>query len=590
MHLFRLIVFCLAVHSAIAQGEYITLDDEAKLYVVEDGQGQAIVFIPGWTMTYRFFENQQSYFSENYRTVVFDPRGQGRSDKTQYKNNYAEHAKDLRQLILQKGLGDIVLVGWSSGCLAMYEYLRQFGKENLQKLVFIDEPPKWIGDSDSEWVYGTFDGYRSSLKGMIAGPSDPNGIIDWMLIDQVDSSTRLWMNAEMNLTSPEVALSLYVDGLASDYNAELALLNDIPTLFMVRDSWYNEVTQWISGKVPTAEVVSIPSHAAFWERPVSFNAKLERFIDGEQSSVNSSELISSLIRKGDMLLPRYGPTAVTDGEWIYVYGGAPSGGRNGDDFMHAGLHSSIERINPKTLKPEYYSSGLHRRANHASVLVDHRLVSCGGRSQIGLERPKMNSCEYLDFSTGVFRELPPLPEAVRTLGLVEVDSDIYAIGGVVQRPQYSASTFKLASGGENWERLVDAPEGFSGNALVVGDKIYVLGGYNEEAMKTVMTFDTKTQQWEKKEDLPYPLSAYSSVTDGRFIYIFGDYVKMDAIHLYDPETGELRLVDQKMAPRRHTAAVLIGDEAFVIGGNQTSAGKALTTIEVFSLSALREKS
>ncbi len=291
--------------------------------------------------------------------------------------------------------------------------------------------------------------------------------------------------------------------------------------------------------------------------------------------------------EGELLVPRYGPSAATDGKWIYVYGGSPHGGRNGNDFMHQGLHASIERIDPVTLKSEYFSSGLHRRANHASVLVENKLITCGGRSQVGLSRPKLQSCEYLDLSTGIFRELPPLPETVRTLGLVEIEGDLYAIAGVIQRPLYSASTYRLTKNGTKWKRLADAPQGFSGQAIAVNDKIYILGGYNDKAMRSVMVFDTKTSQWQKMKDLPYPLSAYSAVTDDRFVYLFGDYVRMDAIHRYDPKTGDLYLLDQKMTPRRHTASVVVNGKAIVIGGNQTSSGKALTTIEAFELASLQ---
>ncbi len=289
---------------------------------------------------------------------------------------------------------------------------------------------------------------------------------------------------------------------------------------------------------------------------------------------------------GELLIPRYGLTAVSDGKWIYVYGGAPHGGRNGKDFMYQGLHASIERINPISLKSEYFSSGLHRRANHASVLSDNKLITCGGRTQFGLERPKMKSCEFLDFSTGIFRELAPIPEAVRTLGMVDVANVLYVIGGVKDGPGYSKNTYRLQENSRKWERLSDAPFEVSGQAVAFKNKIYILGGYNGKAMKSVMVFDTKTMQWERLKDLPYPLSAYSAVSDGKSIFLFGDYNKMDTIHRYDPKTQELFLLDEKITPRRHTAAVIVNKSVYVIGGNQSSSGMALKLIEKFALSKL----
>lgn len=280
MKVFSLLILLCFTHPALGQGNYFGLKDGTNLYVEETGKGETLLFIPGWTMTHRFFEKQKEHFSERYHVVLYDPRGQGRSDKTTYKNTYAHHAMDLRELILQKDLNEIVLIGWSSGCLTLYEYLRTFGVDRVRKMVFIDEPPKWIGNSEKEWVYGTFDDYRSSLKGMISGPSEPNDIIDWMLNDSIDDPTRNWMRKEIRMTPPHIALSLYIDGLVSDYTKEVDQL-EIPSVFMVRDSWYDQASTWLKIHVPEAKIKAITSHAMFWERAEEFNTLLEDFIDSK---------------------------------------------------------------------------------------------------------------------------------------------------------------------------------------------------------------------------------------------------------------------------------------------------------------------
>lgn len=277
MKLFNLLLLFFCAFPLVGQGSYLTLEDGAKLYVEALGEGQTLLFIPGWTMTHRFFEKQKQFFSKNHHVVTYDPRGQGRADKTTYKNTYAHHATDLRELILKKELDEIVLVGWSSGCLTMYEYLRAYGTDRIAKLVFIDEPPKWIGDVEQEWVYGTFDDYRSSLKVMISKPSDPNSIIDWMLKDSIDAATRTWMREEILMTPPHVALSLYIDGLACDYNEEVRKLM-VPVLFLIRESWYDHARDWLKTNAPQAKVRAISSHAMFWERPAAFNEMLSSFL------------------------------------------------------------------------------------------------------------------------------------------------------------------------------------------------------------------------------------------------------------------------------------------------------------------------
>ncbi len=277
MRLFEILLLSCLVLPVLGQGGFFTLEDGTKLYVEEKGEGQTLLFIPGWTMTHRFFEKQKDHFSKSYHVIAYDPRGQGRSDKTTYNNTYAHHAADLREIMLKKDWKEIVLIGWSSGCLTIYEYLRAYGSARINKLVFIDEPPKWIGDDSKEWVYGSFDDYRSSLKGMISKPSDPNEIIDWMLKEPIDNPTRTWMREEILMTPPHVALSLYIDGVACDYNKEVKEL-EIPSLFMVRASWYDQAKNWLIQNVPEAQVKKISSHAMFWEKPKEFNGLLRDFL------------------------------------------------------------------------------------------------------------------------------------------------------------------------------------------------------------------------------------------------------------------------------------------------------------------------
>jgi pimeloyl-ACP methyl ester carboxylesterase len=267
--------------SVNAQHEkYVKLPNQnITLYYEDVGSGNPIIFIPGWTMTSKFFKNQQSYFKDNYRVIAYDPRGQGKSSKTSNGNTYATHADDLDEMIKTMGLKDVVLVGWSSGCATIYEYVNRYGTENLSHLVFIDEPPKWIGNVQEEWVYGTFEDYRGSLKSLIGGyDAYLDGIVDWMLVKDFENDEKEWMLNEMRMTPKDVAISLYIDGLTSDYNDVFNKLNEVPMLFMVREAWYPQVQEWLKINAAGAKIKAIQSHAAFWEYSDSFNAMLESFV------------------------------------------------------------------------------------------------------------------------------------------------------------------------------------------------------------------------------------------------------------------------------------------------------------------------
>ena len=99
-------------------------NDSVSIFLEEDGKGNPVIFIPGWTMTTKFFKNQRNFFKEKFRYISYDPRGQGKSEKTKRGNTYATHADDLHGIIKTMGLKNVVLVGWSSGCATIFEYAK----------------------------------------------------------------------------------------------------------------------------------------------------------------------------------------------------------------------------------------------------------------------------------------------------------------------------------------------------------------------------------------------------------------------------------------------------------------------------------
>ncbi len=277
-----IILFSLGSSWLFAQESFIKLPNEdLNLFVEDVGNGQPVIFIPGWTMTTEFFKHQKDHYAKEFRYVSYDPRSQGKSTKTENGNTYEVHAQDLHHLITELKLENAILVGWSSGCATIFEYVQQYGTKSLDQLVFIDEPPKWIGDSETEWVYGTFDGYRGSLKNLL---NDPEGyakaVVDWMLETEISKTVEDWMIAETLQTPKYAALSLYIDGLISDYNEIVKSIDGkIPALYMVRDNWYNDASHWLHTHAPNAKTVPITSHAMFWENPEKFNQLLDGFLN-----------------------------------------------------------------------------------------------------------------------------------------------------------------------------------------------------------------------------------------------------------------------------------------------------------------------
>ena len=252
-----------------------------ELHVEEAGSGSPLVFIPGWTMTTLFFEGQVAAFADRYRVITFDPRSHGRSTKTADGNTYAQHGRDLGALLAHLELDEVVLVGWSSGAHDVLSYVREHGTARLRAVVLVDEPPKAVGNRDEEWVYGSFDGYRSTFESILyRREKSAEGLARWMVSRELDDHEIERIVAESTKTPNEAALALMVDTTLLDYTAEArALDGEVPVLYMVRESWVDQARGWLRENAPSAEIVTLGSHAEHWERPEVFNRKLEAFLD-----------------------------------------------------------------------------------------------------------------------------------------------------------------------------------------------------------------------------------------------------------------------------------------------------------------------
>lgn len=299
-------------------------------------------------------------------------------------------------------------------------------------------------------------------------------------------------------------------------------------------------------------------------------------------------------RAGTLQFPRYALSAVTDGRWVYVFGGSHLAEPQAPDRFPSALTATYERIDPETLEARFYAEGLYRRANHGSLFVDSTIASFGGRFQHGPSIQKARQNEAFHVSSLTSREIAPLPEPLRTVGVASHRDTVYVIGGARDeivggslRQTLSNRVYMLATLDGAWERGPNMIHAREGAVAVVGDRIYAIGGYDGgNALRSVQVYDTNTRSWSLGPQLPYSLSAFSLVVLGPYVIMFGDYERMSAIHRYDTESGELTLLERQLTPRRHSAAVKLDDRVFVIGGNQASPAPGLGVIEVFELGDL----
>src|SRR5512140_558636 len=96
--------------------EFLEIKDNIFLHIRDWGQGNVIVFIPGWPLGHEMFEYQFTQLSHRgYRCVGISMRGFGKSSKPWGEYSYDIFADDLQAVLLALDLTNVTLVGFSMG-------------------------------------------------------------------------------------------------------------------------------------------------------------------------------------------------------------------------------------------------------------------------------------------------------------------------------------------------------------------------------------------------------------------------------------------------------------------------------------------
>ncbi|MCA9957019.1 MAG: alpha/beta fold hydrolase [Anaerolineales bacterium] len=93
---------------------HVTVND-ISLYFEEEGQGEPLLFLHGLGSDGRSWEYQREYFAEEFRVIVVDVRGHGRSAKPSGPYSVPQFARDVFALLDQLHIDQFHLVGLSMG-------------------------------------------------------------------------------------------------------------------------------------------------------------------------------------------------------------------------------------------------------------------------------------------------------------------------------------------------------------------------------------------------------------------------------------------------------------------------------------------
>ncbi|XP_011096065.1 tRNA wybutosine-synthesizing protein 2/3/4 [Sesamum indicum] len=185
----------------------------------------------------------------------------------------------------------------------------------------------------------------------------------------------------------------------------------------------------------------------------------------------------------------------------------------------------------------------------ACTLNQKKIIIFGGFGGIG-RHARRNDLLLLDTESGIMETIAatgaPSPRLGHTSSVI--GDFIYVIGGRADPVNILNEVWVFNNAKKEWKLLRCAgtlfPPRHRHTAAVVGSKIYVFGGIDNDAvLSSLYVFDTDTSEWSEIEirgDQPGPRHSHSMDASGSKLYIFGGYNGEKALgdlHSFDIKTG-----------------------------------------------------
>jgi aminoacrylate hydrolase len=253
---------------------------DAGIYYEESGRGEPLLLVPGLSGRGSFWSNQVADFSRDFRVVVHDHRGTGRSTHSRIRYSVEQMAGDVLHLMDALGIESAHLVGHSTGG-AIGQVMALDHPGRLRSLVL---SATWAGPDPY------FRRLFESRKGVLL----TQGVEAYLQASALFMSPPAWISANDALLSAQQAAALAeaapVEVTASRIDAILrhdrrARLSEIrvPTLVIVAQDdvitprFYSDE---MASRVPGAKllVLDIGGHAAPTTCAAAYNAAVGSFL------------------------------------------------------------------------------------------------------------------------------------------------------------------------------------------------------------------------------------------------------------------------------------------------------------------------
>ncbi len=256
---------------------------DAELYYEDTGQGPPLLLVPGLSGLGSFWTHQVGDFSRDFRVIVHDHRGAGRSTHSRIRYSVEQMAGDVLRLMDALGIAAAHLVGHSTGG-AIGQVIAQDHPERLSSLVL---SATWAGhdaffrrlfESRREVLVNL--GVEAYLRSSVLFLAPP-----WW-VSAHDASIADQHRALAAAAAPIEVMASRIDAIvAFDRRTRLGAIR-VPTLVIVAQDdtvtprFYSDE---LAEKIPGAKLVVLDGGGHFVPQiqPEPYNAAVGAFLRGQ---------------------------------------------------------------------------------------------------------------------------------------------------------------------------------------------------------------------------------------------------------------------------------------------------------------------
>lgn len=195
-------VNAIADDSMMKYGIALSHDGEQIAYGKSGSGDTALIFIHGWSLDSRLWQNQVSEFSKHYQVITMDLAGHGNSSFNREEYTMVAFAQDIKAIIDKEQLDSVILVGHSMAGGVIAEAAKLMPKR-VKGIIGVDTSQNValpVSQSDLDAMTKPFeDDFQAGMTLFVQGS----------LPKEVDSELLYWVTQDMASAPPVAAINQF---------------------------------------------------------------------------------------------------------------------------------------------------------------------------------------------------------------------------------------------------------------------------------------------------------------------------------------------------------------------------------------------